>query len=650
MSDVLNISVSDDKLTAWLFVPANSQPEIAHIAHLVSEHGICFGLKSEAIQEACALCNTDRDICIAEGQKPSESQSSTVRKAINSEQQKVKQGDYLGELVDNSTGNIDGIDVFGKRVPASRKNAMLCLGEGVEIANHKIYAARDGIFLVDSHNCYKVIDECTETAIAVSNIEVLVSEDRMQAHITLQESEYVESPQLAQAVQAANISFGLRNSGLHDAITAVQTERSITIAKGSPPKHGDNAYLEYFIDDRLTFAKDENGNFDFKASSLHKSVKKGAILARLHPASKGTAGMDILGNRIDCKDGQDKEAEEFLNEGTAISSEDPMLIIADRDGIYQKDGSGSVGVLELLEINGDVDMSVGNIETPYPVIVHGDIKEGFQVKSGSDITVDGLIEDARVSAGGNITVAKGILPGQNRVKARGDIAALYIRERESKAHSVYVSKSIRRASIFANADVTAAEILGGEVHAGCKIEVERLGTDSGHRTEAKVGIDPYINSLLLTAKEEHKAQHEIAKRLEPQVESTSKRAQDLGHKFKSLASSGQQNASYLEQLRKQAKRALDESVKLSDEYRAACHQLNIIAQNIALYQEQLRELQGQSSIEISDTVFPPVKIQIGPDAHYKVQAPITNLSFILDKKGDIQLVRHRSDQSEQDDS
>lgn len=644
MASALHISISEDQLQAHLHVPANYQSELTQIASMVSEQGICFGLKPDAIQSACELCNTERSICIAEGQAANISLGSGLRNAILSEQRAVEVGEYLGDFLSCHASNTDGIDVFGKRIVVSQKNNLLCVGDGIEVRSHKMYATRAGIFIVDANMCYQVTDSIVESAVAVKDIQIELSTDNMEAYINLSAREYAESADLAKAVQSSKISFGLQQSGLHDAIAAVDSDRSIIIACGKDPENGKDASLEYFIDDRLTFTKDANGNLDFKSASMHKSVKKGTLLARLHPATHGIRGMDILGNRIEAKDGNDKEISEFIEEGATQSPDDPMLIIAERDGIYQKSIGGSIGVLECLEINGDVDLSVGNIDTPYPVIIHGDIKAGFQVKSGSDITIDGLIEDARVSAGGNITVAKGVLPGRNRIKARGDIAALYIRERETKARCVLVSKNIRRSQVYANQDVEAQEILGGEVHAGQKIVVEKLGSDSGHRTEVKAGIDPYINNLLEEAIEEHKFHFQEAKKLEPQVESTSKRAQDLGKKFKSLASSGQQNPDYLEQLRKQAKRALDESVKISETYRAAIHKQRIIGQNIELYQQQLHEQQNQSCIEITDTVFPPVKIQIGPDAHYRVQAPITNLTFILDRKGEIQLIRHKANQ------
>ena len=58
------------------------------------------------------------------------------------------------------------------------------------------------------------------------------------------------------------------------------------------------------------------------------------------------------------------------------------------------------------------------------------------MKSSCDIQVDGSIEDARVSAQGNLQVKGGILPGQNRVKAHGDVHARFIEQREIKSRSV----------------------------------------------------------------------------------------------------------------------------------------------------------------------------------------------------------------------
>ena len=643
MNSELTLEIDEHGLNASLIIPAHYTPQLEEISQLVADKGICFGLIASAIQEACAACNTEKRIVIAKGLSAQELSASPIQTDFDLEKETpVEAGQYIGYLT-QQTPNANGMNVFGEKITAAKKNAFTCLGPGLEIRQHQIYATIDGILAVDGDGCWQIVDQEADQGVEINAITITTCPDYMRAYINLDKHEYVAPGTLSQEVQKQKISYGLRESGIRQAINARPLSREITITEGLYPKNGEPAYLEYLIDDKIHFQTKPDGSVDFKAGSLYKSVSAGTPLAMLHPATKGKAGMDIRGNKLEAKDGAEKDIEDFIDEGAAQSPDNPQLIIAAQDGIFNRAQSGKVGVLACLIINGNVDMGVGNIETPYPVIIKGDIKEGFNVKSGSDITVEGVIEDARVSANGNLIVNKGILPGKNRIKAQGDIAALYIREREIKARNLIVSKGIRRSIIHATGDISAQEILGGETYAANTVHVEELGSPSNHRTKVSVGLDPYLNALKKECQQRVSELFEKSKTLNTQVNSTSQRASELVKKFTLLREEKGQSASYLEQLRQQTKRAAEEHTRLSAEYRTALRDINTLNKDIENYDEQMREMVVHSSIEISGTVYAPCEVHIGQHAHYRIDGPISNLAFILNSKEEIQIVHHKGD-------
>ena len=155
-----------------------------------------------------------------------------------------------------------------------------------------------------------------------------------------------------------------------------------------------------------------------------------------------------------------------------------------------------------LVIEGDVDLKSGNIDTALSVMVKGDIKAGFTVKSGADIVVMGVVEDARISARGNISVRGGILPGRERVKAHGNLVARYITGREVKGRDIEVAGSVRFSRVLATGAVTAKEIIAGRLIAAGSLACEVLGSPEGSRTQVQVGIDPYEEALYMAAQQE----------------------------------------------------------------------------------------------------------------------------------------------------
>ena len=109
----------------------------------------------------------------------------------------------------------------------------------------------------------------------------------------------------------------------------------------------------------------------------------------------------------------------------------------------------------MYEIRGDVDFSSGNINFIGDVTISGGVTSGFEVKAGGDIEVDGVVESARVESGGNITLHKGIAGAEKgMIQADGAITARFIENaRVMAGGDVTVSDAIIQSIVWSGASV-----------------------------------------------------------------------------------------------------------------------------------------------------------------------------------------------------
>jgi uncharacterized protein (DUF342 family) len=179
-------------------------------------------------------------------------------------------------------------------------------------------------------------------------------------------------------------------------------------------------------------------------------------------------------------------------------SEDKMKLFADCDGnLYIKDKKLMVN--PTFEVNGDVDYGVGNINFIGPVTVTGSVREGFEVSSGNELRVDGVVEGATLSAEGDMVIKTGVRgAGKAKLIAKGNVIINYIDQAFVRSErSVKVADVILNSDIGARFDVVVGggkkgQIVGGKVVAGSEVVCEILGSEMEPRTDILVGQLPEI--------------------------------------------------------------------------------------------------------------------------------------------------------------
>lgn len=327
-------------------------------------------------------------------------------------------------------------------------------------------------------------------------IVVAVSSDRLCATAAIPAGDLADVAALRLLIGRHGLRAGLITEGLGELLVASTTARTVIIAQGRPPEHGADARIDHVVVPREHPQAGADGVVDLHELMAFVEVSVGQALASLTPAGPGTPGLDVLGQPIAARPGRDLDLAREYGTGTRMRPGEPTVIESELLGVMRRARDRRWEVVVPLIIEGDVDFRCGNIDTRIAVVIKGDIKAGFTVKSADSICVHGSVEDARVSASGDLDVRGGILPGSRRVKAHGDVVARFIEEREVKGRDIEAKAGILHARVLATGSVTAKEIVGGHVTVAASVACTTLGSPSEVPTVIEVGVDPFADALI----------------------------------------------------------------------------------------------------------------------------------------------------------
>jgi uncharacterized protein (DUF342 family) len=118
---------------------------------------------------------------------------------------------------------------------------------------------------------------------------------------------------------------------------------------------------------------------DFKARSPFRLVRTGEVLARVVSKQEGEIGFNVRGEAIPFS----KVEVSSFKPGTNTGFTDDALV-ALRDGHFELKGD-VLTVHEVLEVAGDVDYRTGHVDFSGDVVIHGEVKQGFQVKAKGSV-------------------------------------------------------------------------------------------------------------------------------------------------------------------------------------------------------------------------------------------------------------------------
>jgi len=261
----------------------------------------------------------------------------------------------------------------------------------------------------------------------------------------------------------------------------VSNPTEIAIGRGIKPEDGKDGYIEFKVDmsAKPQFIPKDGNSVDYKTAMQITLVNIGDILADVIPPTEGEDGMDVKGDIIKAKAGA--KARYFVGDG-----------LEEKDGHIIATAAGTPSVQDDLImirrnyiLQGDVDLSTGNINYPGTVVVHGNVTDGFEIISEENIVVNGLISGAKVRAKGYVKCAGGIQGnGKAEIISGSFVSTTFVTAATIVAEGdIVITKDVLHSNISCLGDLRlGGSIIGGVATVFKSVECMELGSYSGAKT------------------------------------------------------------------------------------------------------------------------------------------------------------------------
>ncbi len=420
------------------------------------------------------------------------------------------------------------------------------------------------------------------------------------------------------AVSPAQISEELAAQGIVTGIDAVACVNAcmeyftaFTIAKGSAPVHGTDGNVEELFARKVapTLHITDDDTVDYRDLGWIQTVKTGDVICNITPAVKGVPGETVTGKPIPAKNGEMPH----IPIGTNVKySSDKTKLIAQCEGrlVFCEN---AFSVETRLTINGDVDGNVGNIVMPGDVVIKGNVLSGFTVYAKGNLSVEGVVENAYLSAQGDITINIGVKSdGAAIIESNKNIDCKFVENATLRAKGNITAEYIVNSNISALHDIYITHgkgaLVGGNVRVGHKISAKSIGNSTNRAITISMGMDPEILQELQQNKKE-------LEQLESKVAETSKNIEFLEHQ----EALDQQYKKLLQQLKFQ--RSID----------------NMHIGKLQKTIEKAEESFDSEACEIaSDVFYPPATIHIGSSTYHSQKT--WNHHKVIFRDGDISII------------
>lgn len=327
-------------------------------------------------------------------------------------------------------------------------------------------------------------------------LKITVSDNGMEAFVKFIPAEGGKAltyDDIVSVVEGSGIKFGVDFEKLKEIAADKEYEKPIKIASGKAPVNGKDGEIKYNI---LFTASNkpkqlQGGYVDYFERDNFTSVKAGDVLAVYIKPTPAEEGTDVLGNTIPAEAG--KELNLPVGENVHLS-EDGCQIIASVDGAAEIK-KNKICVTNVLIINGNVDVSVGNINFEGNVRILGGVKARLSVTAKGKVDIFGTVESAVINAEGDVYLRSGILgSGKGTVNSGGNVYAKFIENANVTAKKNVYSSSIIHSNIECYDSIIVKDakgvLYGGLVRAANKITAQSIGSHAHAVTTLEVGIMP----------------------------------------------------------------------------------------------------------------------------------------------------------------
>jgi len=328
------------------------------------------------------------------------------------------------------------------------------------------------------------------------DLAVEIQGDEMKARARLMPPEpggvLLDLKAAKQRLAAAGVTHGIDEQALNSLIEAKDYGEPGVVASAVPTEDGvDGKLVFHFSTDERTGRPREigGGRVDYRSLDLYEPVTEGQLLVTRTQATAGTPGMSVKGRDIKQKPGKEVNLPRGKN---VIVNAEKTEMTSMYSGMVQFQHS-SVNVSSVYKVNGDCDLSVGNIDFDGSVHISGSVRSGNTIKATGGVIVGGTVEAATIIAGGNVEIKNGVQGAdKGRIESGGSVKALYIERGTVIADGPITIDVSIHSHIETGGTLTAigkrGAIIGGRAGAAGNIIANYIGAISNTQTEVVVGV------------------------------------------------------------------------------------------------------------------------------------------------------------------
>ena len=327
---------------------------------------------------------------------------------------------------------------------------------------------------------------------SLENIAVTFSQDSMTAYLRLPEpleGQIYQVDEIRNVLIANGVKYGIDDAAIQKLLDHENYNRNVEVAFGKPAKDGVPGYYEYFFQQKLEGkpAINEDGTVNYQIK-LFELVSEGQTIAVYHPAVHGIDGCTVKDTPVRALPGRDMPP--LRGRGFRVQ-EDGVTYVASISGKIEMVRE-KITILPVFEVNGDVDVNMGNIDFRGDVIIHGSINDDVEVRATGTVTVDKVIQGGSVYANKDVVLAGGVLGNSKSViDAKGNVSAKFfeyatVRSKENVMADVFLNSNVYcegKAMVLSNKGC----VIGGKVHAVSGIEANSIGNSAQVNTKILVG-------------------------------------------------------------------------------------------------------------------------------------------------------------------
>lgn len=325
--------------------------------------------------------------------------------------------------------------------------------------------------------------------------QIRISFDSMEAFLALpipDDGDTYDYAEVMRALDIKGVKAGIDEELIKHMIDDKIYTQERRIAVGQACTEGKDGYFEYKFNRDFSRAPKilPDGTADYFSMNTIATVAEGDEIAVYHHATAGKDGFNVKGVPQTCK--RVRDLPPLLGKGFT-RSEDGDHYTADVAGKIEC-VQERVIISPIYEIQSDIGVQTGNIDFNGDVAIHGMVKSGMMIKATGSVTIDGIVENASITAGKDIILKSGLMGNSQAViKTKGNLFAKFIE---------YATLDIRgtiNAEVLLNCDVVCGEkliitgargsVVGGSVRAIGGVEANQIGNNMEAKTMVAVGAE-----------------------------------------------------------------------------------------------------------------------------------------------------------------